>query len=87
MNRKPLPEDKIAESPEIAQVRAEVARALSEQPPNVTLLTAALERVDALLAHARAELVTAVRDMQTVQGLQATGAAPESLTERLMRWG
>jgi hypothetical protein len=52
------------EDTELARVRAEVALALSAQPPDVASLSAALERVDALLAKARAELVAAVREIQ-----------------------
>ncbi|HKU39823.1 MAG TPA: hypothetical protein VJR89_16805 [Polyangiales bacterium] len=45
-------------------MRAEVALALSAETPDVAVLTAALERVDTLLAKARAELVAAVKEIQ-----------------------
>jgi hypothetical protein len=52
---------------ELASVRAEVVRALSEQPPDVTVLTAALERVDAMLDKARDELVTALNEFHELK--------------------
>lgn len=60
---------------EVAQVRAEVALALRADPPDVAVLTAALERVDTLLAKARAELVAAVREIQLSPELGGPGAA------------
>ena len=51
---------------ELSRVRAEVARALSVQPPDVVVLSAALEQVEALLAKAKAELVAVVREIQDV---------------------
>ena len=69
------------EDKELARVRAEVALALSAQPPDVALLSAALERVDALLAKARAELVAVVREIQVRpeaggSGMRAEPAPP-----------
>jgi hypothetical protein len=52
------------EDKELARVRAEVALALSAQPPDIAVLSAALDRVDTLLDKARAELVAAVRQIQ-----------------------
>ena len=62
-SREPLSES-TEESQELAQVRAEVARALSVQPPDVAVLSAALERVETLLEKARADLVAVVREIQ-----------------------
>lgn len=70
--RKPQPKFSQAEYPELAAVRAEVARALHEEPPDVSLLTAALARVDALLETAREELLSALREAQS---LKRTGSA------------
>ena len=63
-SREPLSEESTEGSEELAQVRAEVARALSVQPPDVAVLSAALERVETLLEKARADLVAAVREIQ-----------------------
>lgn len=69
------------EDDEVARVRAEVARALSVQPPDVALLSASLERVDALLAKARAELSAAVREMQLLPEVEASGVRSEAAAE------
>lgn len=55
------------EPAELAQVRAEVARALSTHPPDIVKLSAALERVETLLARARADLASIVREVQAEQ--------------------
>jgi CBS-domain-containing membrane protein len=65
--RKPQPKSLQTEYPELAAVRAEVVRALNEQPPDVTLLTAALDRVDSLLDVAREELLSALREAQSLR--------------------
>jgi len=49
---------------EVLSLRAEVARVLGMQPPDLALLHAALERVDGLLEKARAELISVVREVQ-----------------------
>jgi hypothetical protein len=69
------------EDRELVRVRAEVERALRVQPPDIALLSAALERVDTLLAKARAELVDAVREVHLrpepiASDLQSEPAAP-----------
>ncbi|HKP58869.1 MAG TPA: hypothetical protein VJV78_19240 [Polyangiales bacterium] len=69
------------EDDEVARVRAEVARALSVQPPDVALLSASLERVDALLAKARAELSAAVREMQLLPEVEAGRGRSEAAAE------
>jgi hypothetical protein len=66
------------EDNDLARVRAEVALALSAQPPDVALLSAALERVDALLAKARAELVAAVREIQVRPEVGGSGMRSEA---------
>lgn len=69
------------EDNEVARVRAEVARALSVHPPDVALLSASLERVDALLAKARAELSAAVREMQLLPEVDGGGGRSEAVAE------
>ena len=64
---------------ELARVRAEVARALSAQPPDVAVLSAALEQVETLLAKAREDLVAVVREIQgsrEVEPVVATEPSP-----------
>jgi hypothetical protein len=80
-NPKPQPNHLRDEYPELADVRAEVVRALNEKPPNVTLLTAALERVDTLLDTARQELTSALRE---VQSLRTAGAGTAVITHDLI---
>lgn len=58
---------------ELAQVRAEVASALREEPPDIVRLSAALERVETMLARARADLVAVVRE---VEGDTASTSVP-----------
>jgi hypothetical protein len=67
--QKRKPESKPLENddPELAAVHAQVTRALNEQPPNVTLLTAALDRVDSLLEKAREELLSALSEAQSLR--------------------
>jgi hypothetical protein len=48
---------------ELAELRAEVARVLSADTPDLAALTAALERVEDMLNVARAELACAVREI------------------------
>jgi multidrug resistance efflux pump len=68
---------------ELARVRAEVMRALNEQPPNVTVLTAALERVDAMIDKARDELVAALDEFRELrdQGSEVPAPGRDLLTE------
>ena len=77
-NRKPLPADALAEPTEIAEVRAEVRRALASDPPDLGVLTTALDRVDVLIAQAQDELIAAVRE------LQSAGAAPRAATREFL---
>ena len=66
-SRQPQPKD--ANDPaELAEVRAEVAHALRSQPPDLARLLAVLDRVDALLDKARADLVAIVREIQPEPG-------------------
>jgi hypothetical protein len=69
------------EDKELARVRAEVALALDAQPPDVALLSAALDRVDALLAKARAELVATVREIQLRPDAGASALRSEPAAE------
>ncbi len=71
------------EDSELARVRAEVVRALSEQPPNVTVLTAALERVDAMLDKARDELVVALSEFRQLRGPAQVPAGGRDLLAEL----
>jgi hypothetical protein len=64
------------EDKELVRVRAEVALALSTEPPDVALLSAALERVDTLLAKAQAELVAAVREIQLLPDASGMRSEP-----------
>lgn len=67
---------------ELARVRAEVVRALKEEPPNVGVLSDALERVDAMLDTAYDELSTALSEIRSAK--QATGlptVSPDLLAE------
>jgi hypothetical protein len=68
---------------ELARVRAEVMRALNEQPPNVTVLTAALERVDAMIDKARDELVAALDEFRELRdrGPEVPAPGRDLLTE------
>ena len=67
-----IPSDR---DPELAKLRADVAQALSADKPDVVVLTAALERVDAMLHAAQAELASAVHEI--VEQLRA-GAEPQA---------
>jgi hypothetical protein len=69
---------------ELARVRAEVVRALNEEPPNVTVLTGALERVDALIDKARAELVSALDEFKTLREVTGVPTAGRDLLAELM---
>lgn len=69
---------------ELARVRAEVVEALNEEPPNVTLLTAALERVDMLLDKAREELTSALREFQSLREVTGVPTAGRDLLAELM---
>ena len=66
-NRTPLPQDSTAEQLEIARVRAEVQRALAQDPPDLDRLTAALERVDTLIESAQAALVAALSELHPLR--------------------
>jgi hypothetical protein len=73
---------------ELARVRAEVVRALKEEPPNVGALTDALERVDAMLDTAYDELSSALREIRSVRA--ATGlptVSPDLAAELLVLRG
>jgi len=54
---------------ELAELRAEVARALSTDTPDVAVLTAALERVDAMLDAAHEELASALHEIVEQLGI------------------
>ena len=59
----PLPHAETERDPELAKLREDVAQALRAEKPNVVMLTAALERVDAMLNAAQAELASAVYEI------------------------
>ena len=69
-NRKPLPAEAMAE---VAEVRAEVQRALALDPPDLGVLATALERVDTLIEKAQDELIAAVRELQSVSAAPQAG--------------
>jgi hypothetical protein len=69
---------------DLARVRAEVVRALNEEPPNVTVLTAALERVDGLIDKARGELVSALQEFKTLREVTGLPTAGRDLLAELM---
>ena len=48
---------------ELAKLRADVAKALSADKPDAAVLTAALERVDAMLHAAQADLAAALHEL------------------------
>lgn len=83
-NRNPQPAYLRSEYPELAEVRAEVVRALSEEPPNVTVLTGALEQVDALLDKARDELISAMREFQSLRDIGSAAARRDLIAELMV---
>jgi superfamily I DNA and RNA helicase len=82
-NRNPQPESLRDDYPTLAEVRAEVVRALNEEPPNVTVLTSAIEQVEALLEKARDELFAAMREFQSLRDI-GTAAVRRDLIAELM---
>jgi hypothetical protein len=86
-NRNPQPEYLRYEYPELAEVRAEVVRALNEEPPNVTVLTGALEQVDALLEKARDELISAMREFQSLRGIGSAALRRDLIAELMVLRG
>jgi hypothetical protein len=83
-NRKSQTDSARDDYSDLARVRAEVVRALNEEPPNVTLLTAALERVDGLIDNARAELVAALEEFKTMRAVTGLPTAGRDLLSELM---
>ena len=69
---------------ELARVRAEVVQALNEQPPNLGVLTDALERVDALLDKAYDELSSALSEIRSVRAVTGLPTASRDLAAELM---
>lgn len=69
---------------ELARVRAEVVQALNEEPPNVGVLTTALERVDALLDEAYDELSIALTEIRSVRAVTGLPTASRDLATQLM---
>jgi hypothetical protein len=83
-NRNPQPELVRDEYPELAEVRAEVVRALNEEPPNVTVLTGALEQVDLLLEKARDELISAMREFPSLRDLGSAAVRRDLIAELMV---
>ena len=65
-NKNTLQANRSVEATEIARVRAEAAAALGQHTPNEALLSAALEQVERLIDEARAELSSAVHEVQSL---------------------
>jgi hypothetical protein len=86
-NRNPQPEYLRNEYPELADVRAEVVRALNEEPPNVTVLTGALEQVDALLEKARDELISAMHEFQSLRNVGSAALRRDLIAELMVLRG
>jgi hypothetical protein len=74
-------DDSSDQSPELAALRAEVARVLSTDTPDPAILTAALERVEDMLSSAREELASVLRDVVEQLGIREPDRGPAHFAE------
>jgi hypothetical protein len=74
-------DDSSDQSPELAALRAEVARVLSTDAPDPATLTAVLERVEDMLGSAREELASALRDTVEQLGIREPDLGSERFAE------